>query len=514
MKGLAFPAHGEWRTLRKGRPLLAWTDATAVNFIFAALFFLILSAAGQVLLGDPDTQWHIATGRWIIGHQALPNSDIFSYTAAGQPWFAKEWLAQVLLALAWLAGGWHGVIVLSAFAIALAFFLICESLPDSLRAVSRLALIVVTFMCCAGSLTARPHVVVLPVAAAWLCALARHSGTGRFPPWLSLPLLWLWANMHGAFTIGIVIAAALSLEAVIRCEPRRRVAAAGSWLAFLIACFLVVALTPYGLKPLLLNVSMAQGNEAVPYIDEWAPAAGAQFYCLAALAAACLVALSRDAWRNAGRIVLICALAYAAMRHNRFLLFFGLVAPLLAGPALITMATDYCKKYLTKQDDVPFPVQLRPQTLAAILALACVVWLPVSSRLHPALSAGIAPERALAAVPAALRAEPVYNSYDFGGFLIFNGVKTFVDGRTDQLFLGGFFDRMIGAITASEPARLNDLLTEHQVKWAIVQATGNETKLFQKLPGWTPVYADAIADVYVRDKAGEDIKPGAQSTGN
>src|SRR5205823_384264 len=39
----------------------------------------------------------------------------------------------------------------------------------------------------------------------------------------------------------------------------------------------------------------------------------------------------------------------------------------------------------------------------------------------------------------------IYNAYEFGGYLIFRGVKTFVDGRIDQLFHGGFMERVTRA---------------------------------------------------------------------
>jgi len=45
-----------------------------------------------VRLSDPDPWWHLATGRWIVEHHAIPHADPFSFTMAGAPWRAVDWL--------------------------------------------------------------------------------------------------------------------------------------------------------------------------------------------------------------------------------------------------------------------------------------------------------------------------------------------------------------------------------------------------------------------------------------
>src|SRR4030067_118497 len=86
--------------------------------IMGALTYLGFLAYGSLLLGDPDTYWHIATGRWIIEHATVPAYDPFSHTMRGAPWTAHEWLAEVMLALAFQAFGWTGVIALTTAAFA------------------------------------------------------------------------------------------------------------------------------------------------------------------------------------------------------------------------------------------------------------------------------------------------------------------------------------------------------------------------------------------------------------
>src|SRR5579871_5581482 len=86
---------------------------------FAALAFVLGFAAAAFapqIFNDGDTWWHLAAGNWMLAHGAVPTRDVFTYTFAGQPWTAHEWLAEVLMALAFCAGGWSGLHILFGLA--------------------------------------------------------------------------------------------------------------------------------------------------------------------------------------------------------------------------------------------------------------------------------------------------------------------------------------------------------------------------------------------------------------
>ncbi|MEA2847276.1 MAG: hypothetical protein QOG78_2557, partial [Rhodospirillaceae bacterium] len=85
------------------------------------VFIVLVNAGGVPLLADPDTQWHVAIGKWIVENGRVPTVDSHSFTFFGKPWIAKEWLSQVAFAAAFEAGGWGAVVVLAAAAIAATF---------------------------------------------------------------------------------------------------------------------------------------------------------------------------------------------------------------------------------------------------------------------------------------------------------------------------------------------------------------------------------------------------------
>ena len=76
--------------------------------------YAVLIVWGDRLLSDPDTQWQITVGQWILDHCAVPHTDVYSFTMRGAPWISTQWLAQVLYAEVYAWFGWTGPVVLAA----------------------------------------------------------------------------------------------------------------------------------------------------------------------------------------------------------------------------------------------------------------------------------------------------------------------------------------------------------------------------------------------------------------
>ena len=117
---------------------------------------------------------------------------------------------------------------------------------------------------------------------------------------------------------------------------------------------------------------------------------------------------------------------------------------------------------------------------------------------------------AFEAVPPALRGEPVFNSYSFGGPLILRGVKVFIDGRADM-----YGDRHVleyDRMADGDIALFRRYAARHGFRWTIL---GKHDELAEKLdrePGWKRIYADDFAILHVRvaRPAAED-RPAPQS---
>jgi hypothetical protein len=98
----------------------------------------------------------------------------------------------------------------------------------------------------------------------------------------------------------------------------------------------------------------------------------------------------------------------------------------------------------------------------------------------------------------------VFNDYDFGGYLISNGVAPFIDGRT-ELYGEKFFVDHNAASGLMEPENLFRLLEQYRIEATLMRTQSAATKLLDHVDGWQKIYADDIATIHVR-------KPGAAHT--
>src|SRR5262249_40843084 len=235
----------------------------------AASYALLLALGGR-LLNDPDVYWHITVGRWIVAHRALPHVDVFSHTMADAPWIAKEWLAQLLYAGAFGIGGWSGVVVLAAAAIAAAFALLAHFLLQKLAPVPALSLAGAAFVLAAPHLLARPHALALPVMVGWVGVLLNAVEYRRAPPLALLPLMALWANLHGSFMLGLALLAPLRLAAWWYADGARRQVAV-QWIRFGALALLAASITPYGPESMAAAFRVLRLGAAMAIIGEWQP---------------------------------------------------------------------------------------------------------------------------------------------------------------------------------------------------------------------------------------------------
>ena len=219
-------------------------------FVFAyALLFL----AGDRLLIDPDTQWQITVGQWILDHHAVPQTDAFSFTMRGEAWISTQWLAQVAYAGVHAWFGWTGPVVLAAAASALTFALLARFLSRSLSESATFVFVAVAFALTAPHILARPHVLALPVMVMWLGGLIAAADRHDAPSLALVPLMALWANLHGGFVFGLSMIAPIALDAIVNAHGSSRKPLMLRWTVFALAALLASCCTPYGWNSLLAS---------------------------------------------------------------------------------------------------------------------------------------------------------------------------------------------------------------------------------------------------------------------
>lgn len=452
-------------------------------FATAALFagFALTIFAPQIF-HDGDTWWHLAAGRWMLAHHTVPTRDVFSFTFAGAPWNAQEWLAEVLMARVFMLAGWSGLHLLFGLAFGITAGLMAHALRQRMDMLPALVTTLVGLACVAGSLLARPHLLALPLLALWTLGLvAARERRGAPPLWLVLVML-VWANLHGSFAFGLALAVALAVEALL--EDR---ATAKAWLIFLGVSIIAALANPQGLNGLLFPVRLLL-LPSIASIGEWAPArlTYPSPFLMSLLAMGFVLATGKVRLPPL-RALLILLLVYLGLTHVRHQMLFGVTAPLLAAPSL-------GKAWPPRRGKLP------QWSVAAIFALLAMMALAAAVReILPdtRIEDRVTPVAALAHVPADLRAKPVLNAYDYGGYLIFKNVKVFVDGRTD-MYPAPFF-ATYNRLASGDRTALTAALAHWRIGWTIFPANSPAARLLDHLPGWRRHYADDNVAVHVRD---------------
>jgi hypothetical protein len=464
--------------------------------VFCLFFLLGTLAIGPMLIRDQDTFWHIASGRDIWTTGSLPWVDKYSHTFAGQRWIAKEWLSQVLLAGTYELFGFKGLIALASTAIALSLTILFVALSYQLQTLPALVGTVFAFLLSSPHFVARPHLLSYPLMVFWMMSVVRAADRGTVPSLLLLPIIVVWANVHAGFSLGLAIAGALALEAVIASAPSERWTMARGWGLFLAGALLASFVTPYGVYALYNTYQIFGGNEALQLINEWRPFNFGEEPILGGLL---FLALFTSLYFGVKFPFVRCAtvvlLLYMTMIHIRFVSVLAPVALILmAGP--LARQFDYLRANAGSQFTELVDLTTRPTSLALISVFTGAA-LALASLTNPHPPIWSVPVGAVDYIQAHRKDEKVFNAYQFGGYLIFRGIPSFIDGRTDQLFLGGFMSGISQALKGPRSEFLK-LLDKYDVTLALVLPKSPAAYRLSEADTWREVYSDEAASVYTR----------------
>jgi len=460
-----------------------------------------LLAERMALLNDPDTYLHIAAGRWILAHGALPMHDPFSHSMPGANWISSEWLAQIILAATYDHFAWGGVILIAAASVALAVSVLTHFLLRHLEPLPALIIAAATAALLLPHALARPHVLALPLLVLWAGVLLAARDAGRPPPFVALPVMVLWANLHGSFMFGLALAAFLGGEAVLHPGPgRSRRVEAYRWGAFLLAALFAALVTPYGvgglLQPIrLIGMPALQSTFAEWLSPDFQKSPALEMWILGVL----LVGFATGTRLPLTRLALLLGLVHMTLQHARHADLLALVGPLAVaaalGRSLAALTGPVQPSRLTR-----WAARLaRPSTLpAAGLALLVAMALALPTVLRPIVrnDDAVTPGAALAAAARLGLSGPLFNSESFGGYLIFRGVPTFIDGRIEMY--GNDFLAKDYRAERGDAVALKELLARYHIAWTLLLPQSGAIGVMDHLAGWEQVYADNRAVIHRR----------------
>jgi hypothetical protein len=481
-----------------------------INWLFSwplivgVLVYLYVIFAGADLLNDGDTFWHIATGQWILQHGAVPHVDPFSHTMPGAPWTAHEWLSEVLLATAQNIGGWTGVAALTGLMFSAAIAMLTRAVLKSLEPVYALLFATYAVLMTASHLLARPHILATPLMIIWLIELVRASDERRRPALWLLPVMMLWANMHGGFTLGLALIGPFALEAVIAARQEQgAILMAKSWAIFIALAVGSALVTPHGIQGIYYTWDVLfQMNYVLAHIGEWQ---SPNFHGLQALEIWLLGGLAMFFFQGLRlppvRLLLLLGLLHLALKHVRYIELLGLLTPLFLATPLANQWQQ--RRQIQKQVDTLdrfFQRLAQPAGFGAVgltlgFLLSLTLWLANIKPIQ--VNEANAPIQAIKAMQTQGLPGPVLNDYGWGGHLIYADIAPFIDGRAD-MYRDVFFKTYLEALALKEPNGLSHLLNQYKVQWTLLPPDSPAVTLLDHMPEWRRFYTDKVAVVHIR----------------
>jgi len=511
------------------------SSSRPANWFRQKPWFLILSAvaltyaflAGLRTVSDYDIFWQMATGRWIAQHHTIFSTDVFSYTAQGQPWIYPVG-SGLLFYAAFLLKGYGLLSWLGAIACVGTIALLLRR-GSAITA----ALAVIAVSAIAARTAPRADMFTVVLFAAFLSILWEQyeNGTGKL--WLLPFLMVAWVNLHLGFISGLALTCAytvseatLVLDRQQRQRTWERLQAALPWL---IATPFATLVNPWGwgIYQALLRQEAAMSVHS-QRITEWAgisltsatlqqafslhdPASSGEWLLLAASVAA-IIAVFRRQWPAA---VLLAGAIWMAMRHVRFLAVLACVVVIVGG-TLLNAALENAGALIR---DTRLRGILAGGLAAALILLAGLRSVDLVTNHYyrtgteiNSFGAGLSwwfPEGAMDFIEREHLPSEVLNGYEAGGFLIWrlaSRYHDYIDGRA--IPFGPDLFSHLQQILQSPPdsPEWRSEADAHGINTVVLSLArynglkyvGSVLPLYCDSENWRPVYLDEVSAVFVR----------------
>jgi hypothetical protein len=459
---------------------------------------VVLGAIGVMELaqlpGAVDLAYHLKVGQLMVAEHAVPRTDVLAWTTAGRPWLDQNWGAQLVLYGIWRLGGFQLLTVASAALTVASWALVaaaCRRRTANLRLIA--GTVLAGYAVSAAAFSVRPQLFSLLLFAAELYLL--EVARTRPAVALAIPLLMpLWANLHGAFVVGIGL---LVIEALAAAWRRDR-AGAVRYTLVTVAGVAGLVVNPWGVRVLGYAASLPTNQAVTRIVTEWGPTSPRHLTGVLVVAALGLLVAALARAPAPGRVpeqlLRMAVLGGLALWAVRGVAWFGLALPV----ALCALARERPPRPAADDRGSPAVSGL----VLVVLAVALVAAAPPLGR----TLFGPRPEMTFAPVAAAdwLAANPqpgrMLNFQPWGSYLELRlgpAVQVAFDSRV-ELPPAERWDRYLAVFTGRWDTER--LLDDWEIGHIVMsrRSTPALAELLERSGRWRVAFASGDQRVYVR----------------
>jgi hypothetical protein len=499
---------------------------TDFAFLLPVMYLFGRMDGAKSLLGDCDTGWHIRTGEWIFANHRVPLTDMFSFSRPGDPWFAWEWLADIILAGLNNAGGLRAVVLFSTVLLALTFMLLYRILRDKSNAI--IAIVITVLVAAASSIhwLARPHLFTFLFLVLFYEALERvregHTHLGSIPYLAMLPVATIvWTNLHGGFFVGILMIGAYGGGEVLRIvfsEDREagyeKWIKAGKFFGCALACLAASLVNPYFYhlhvhifkylqdpfltKHVLEYLSPNFHNPSAPFFEALLVlAAGAAFWNVSKgrYTEPLLLVMWAHSALLAGRNIPIFAIAAAIPAAKSVREWIELLPDLHVAGWVRRVAQQF-SQLAARTGETESVGRWHLVSALVVAMVAAVIWAPnPPNKFH----AEFDPKRYPSGALATLRSDPsarIYTDDEWGDYLIWSLYpthKVFVDGR-DDFYGEDFLERFIDVYNVKYD--WEKILGRYDVDTILLATNAPLAGALKESSRWRLIFDDGVAVIF------------------
>lgn len=469
------------------------------------LFAIVIADLRQ--LSDTDLWMHIIAGREFLLHGAQPQINLYTYSAPGYPWLHHSWLSEVLMAAALDRFGPFGLKLVKFSCTAGTICLMVDAMAETGAAVAIQALVLlVSAITLVPAMQFRPQLFDFLLLAAIVMLLSRHNWRGSAPLWITIPIILLWANLHGGFFIGViaigVYGAVVGLMDLLEGRSLRR----GFVIELVAAAALASTLLTFAIPPaqgtwhaLLHAVTNPMTSST---ITDWKPliaslkeanVAAAQIYFILVLVffgTTALAVILKPRGSDTPLIAVAAVMVAAAFSAQRNIA--------IAAIALAPVLANHLSLVLRRSDMPSRKVNIAAHLITEVLiAAAAIVFARSSGVLTPGIMEPGVPSDAVAFMNNHGLKGNTLAAWEWGGFLIWNGApgtKVFIDSRYDHAYPSSVMDDFLQFDKGKPGGR--HTLAAYPHDFVLIKRDWPSVKLMESSSAWRLIYSDDVARLY------------------
>lgn len=481
------------------------------DILFLCIFLYLSFAAGESLLQDCDTGYHVRAGEYILDTHSVPKSDIFSFTNPPLPWTAHEWLSEVIMALIHKYFGLTGVVIFFSLIIAVIYHVLFRIMRSPKAGI--LVTLTVVLLAIGSSQIhwlARPHILSLLLTVIWYYVLDRYEYDKRNYLYLLPAITLLWVNLHGGFIIGFVLIGIylagnilkfLTVHGPGREEYGRKVKSLGTATA---ACLLISLINPYGYHILLFPFRLTSSRFIMDNVTEFLSPNFHEpmtfTYLLFFMLAVFALSQKRIALIE---MMLLMLFTYMALYSARYIPLFSIIAaPVLVKQAglLVRESEGRFMNFLKRMSERISSVDASAKGLVwPVVAVVIVFFFAATGKISYSFDEKIKPVQAVKFLKTEHLRGNMFDNDEFGDYIIYAAwpeYKVFFDGRSD----------MYGVERMKEYFKVirieegwEEVLRKYKINWIIYDAGSVLSRFLLGRDDWKLIYADKVADIFIKN---------------